>query len=348
MEKELIAKKHLSNCEFVKVILMLLVVFGHSIAFSAPAVNAEDVSKSMYSLSLVYLWVKFFHVYAFALASGYIFAFKMNGGGYKDIGAFVKNKAVRLLVPYVAVMFLWIIPMTHPIFPLTKSTFVKNYLLGIAPAQVWFLMMLFEVFLIVRILWDVMSKKPGMGWFICISLYLIGIFGYVNFPNYFSIWTTCQYVLIFYAGARIRTKEEAGEKTITSTVPWFVWILIYCAIYGVFIYSLGKSGEAWFWMQTLLQAGLRNVGALMAWSCLQKIGEKFEAKKHKILRFLMYYTMPIYLFHQQITYYVRANGGRLDPWALGLLTFALSTLLALGIGVVLKMWKVTRFLIGEK
>ena len=129
MEKELIAKKHLSNCEFVKVILMLLVVFGHSIAFSAPAVNAEDVSKSMYSLSLVYLWVKFFHVYAFALASGYIFAFKMNGGGYKDIGAFVKNKAVRLLVPYVAVMFLWIIPMTHPIFPLTKSTFVKNYLL---------------------------------------------------------------------------------------------------------------------------------------------------------------------------------------------------------------------------
>ena len=130
-------------------------------------------------------------------------------------------------------------------------------------------------------------------------------------------------------------------------MPWFVWILIYSAIYGVYIYSLGKSGETWFWTRTLLQAGLRNVGALMAWTCLQKIGENFEAKKHKILRFLMNYTMPVYLFHQQITYYVRAYGGQLDPWALGLLGFALSTLLALGIGIVLKMWKVTRFLIGE-
>ena len=348
MEKDLIAKKHLSNCGFVKVILMLLVVFGHSIGFAYPAGNAEGASMSMHSLCLVYLWVKFFHVYAFALASGYIFAFKMNGGGYKDIGAFVKNKALRLLVPYVAVMFLWIIPMTQPVYPITKSTFVKDYLLGVAPGQVWFLMMLFEVFLIVRLLWDVMSKKPAMGWLICISLYLIGIFGYDNFPNYFSIWTTCQYVLIFYAGARIRMKEEAGEKTITSTVPWFVWILIYCAIYGVYIYSLARSGEAWFWTRTFLQAGLRNVGALMAWSGLQKIGEKIEVKKHKLLRFLMNYTMPIYLFHQQISYYVRAYCGRLDPWALGLLTFALSTLLALGIGVVLKMWKVTRFLIGEK
>lgn len=82
----------LNNCKFTKTILMLIVIFGHAIAFwSGNWFTKNPVIESRY-MAVIYSWVGSFHIYAFALVSGYIFAFKILGGGIVIIGFFFKIK----------------------------------------------------------------------------------------------------------------------------------------------------------------------------------------------------------------------------------------------------------------
>lgn len=75
-------EKKLSNCKFVKTILMLFVILGHASAFwSEGWFNVVDPLLQSYSLSILCSWIGSFHVFGFSLVSGYIFAFKVLGGG---------------------------------------------------------------------------------------------------------------------------------------------------------------------------------------------------------------------------------------------------------------------------
>lgn len=72
----------LQNCGFVKEVLMLLVILGHAVHFWT--YDWFTVYTPVYecrSLAILSSWINSFHIYAFALVSGYIFAFKMIGGG---------------------------------------------------------------------------------------------------------------------------------------------------------------------------------------------------------------------------------------------------------------------------
>lgn len=75
----------LENCTFVKTILMVIVIFGHSIAFWSGSWFAENPMIVSSGLNYLYRWVNSFHVYAFTLVSGYIFAHKVSGGGIAHI-----------------------------------------------------------------------------------------------------------------------------------------------------------------------------------------------------------------------------------------------------------------------
>lgn len=66
----------LVNCNFVKTILMLIVIFGHSIAFWTQNWLDIEVIIPCPILGYGYSWINSFHIYGFALVSGYIFTFK--------------------------------------------------------------------------------------------------------------------------------------------------------------------------------------------------------------------------------------------------------------------------------
>lgn len=75
----------LLNLRFVKTILMLLVILGHSVKFWEGnwfTKNPQLVSESLAWLSR---WIASFHIYAFTLVSGYIFTWKVRGGGTTGI-----------------------------------------------------------------------------------------------------------------------------------------------------------------------------------------------------------------------------------------------------------------------
>ena len=104
----------LKTSSFVKMVLMLFVIFGHAVNFWNG--NWFKVYSPVFEcnpLAALSRWVNSFHIYAFTLVSGYLFSSKISGGGYSKLRLFVANKGKRLLVPYLFAAFVWVIPISQ-------------------------------------------------------------------------------------------------------------------------------------------------------------------------------------------------------------------------------------------
>lgn len=176
----------LKNCNFSKTVLMVLVAFYHAIAFWTGTWFTCNPIFGSKSLELLAAYIGSFHIYAFALVSGYIFAYKIHGG-YNRYLPFLQNKAKRLLVPYAFVMLIWVAPISEYFFRWDLTDLIKKYILCINPSQLWFLWMLFGVFAIVWPLRSVMIEKPLAGYAIAIAFYGLGTIGEKVVPNVFCI-----------------------------------------------------------------------------------------------------------------------------------------------------------------
>lgn len=339
----------LENCVFVKTLLMLIVLFGHSIAFWTQKWLDIEVVIPCTILGHGYTWINSFHIYGFTLASGYIFAFKIMRGGYSEYFPFLLNKARRLLVPYVFVMLIWVAPISSLLFNWDPGYVTKKYLLAIDPSQLWFLWMLFGVFAIAWPMRKLLLEKPFTGWTVALVLYGIGIIGRRLFPNVFCVWTACQFVLFFFVGMRIRVKEEKQERLITEELPWYCWIIIDLLLFAGTIIVGWNNGTVWRLMAIVLNMILHIVGAIMAWTTLQTLADDTNWKDSKTFKTLSSYSMPMYLFHQQIIYFMIIwLNGKINPWLNAGVNFAVALLGSFLISFILMHWKTTRFLIGEK
>ena len=348
------AKKQIENVGFVKTVLMLMIILGHSFDFWTRTWFTENPALESRGIGIIATWINSFNIFAFALVSGYLFAFKVVGGGYRDYSKFLENKAKRLLVPYVFSMLIWVAPISAYFFQWGGAELFKKYVLCINPSQLWFLWMLFGVFAIVWPLRNVMIEKPIIGWGIAIVFYGIGIVGGHIIPNVFCIWTACQYVVFFFIGMRIRVKEENpvksdDEKPLTKRIPWYGWLILDLFL---FVGSLWIDGKSGFLVKvTLLGVNflLHMVGAVMAWSILQMLAGHIRWLESKMLEKLSAYSMPMYLFHQQIIYFtITALNGVVNPWVNAGVNFAVAAVGSFVISAILMRWKVTRFLVGEK
>lgn len=91
--------RQLKNCNFVKTVLMLLVVIGHCMSLWTPEgwFNQPPVQESII-LGNLSSWIGSFHIYAFVLVSGYIFtSLRYEQGKYRNFPMFVIGKAKGFL-----------------------------------------------------------------------------------------------------------------------------------------------------------------------------------------------------------------------------------------------------------
>ncbi len=367
--------KTIVNCNFIKTILMLCVILYHSMVFWSGAWFTKNPIIDSNGLSLISYWLKSFHMYAFALVSGYIFAFKILVGGYNHYGLFLKNKARRLIVPYIFVMLIWVVPISAYYLKPSATELFRQYVLCINPSQLWFLWMLFGVFAIVWPLRNVMIKKPFVGWTISLIFWAIGIMGGYFIPDIFCVWTACQYVIFFYMGMRIRTKIEKQERLVTDAVPCFCWVVIHIILF-VMIRLMGQQdGFIWNVIAIGMDLLLHIVGAMkttgwnyllcninrdefltschwrshMAWTGLKALASHINWQGNRRFKTLTSYSMPMYLFHQQIIYFtITALNGVVNPWINAGVNFVAALGGSFLISALMMKWKVTRVLIGEK
>ena len=351
MEDELSQNEQmLNNCNFLKTILMILVVLGHACSFwTGNWFTAEEPAIYSQELNLICKWIGSFHIYAFALVSGYIFAYKIMREEYSRYLPFLKNKAKRLLVPYAFVMLIWVAPISEYFFKWNWEYLVKKYILCINPSQLWFLWMLFGVFAIVWPLRKVLIEKPISGWTIAIAFYGIGIIGGKAIPNVFCIWTACQYISFFFIGMRIRVKSERRERLITEMVPWYCWMIADWVLFAGNVIAGRQNGFIWSVITVGTSFLLHVVGSMMAWTVLQKLASHIHWQNNKVFKRLSYYSMGMYLFHQQIIYFsIVALNGVVNPWVNAAVNFIVAMVGSIMISAVFMKWKCTRFLIGEK
>ncbi len=284
-------------------------------------------------------WLNTFPVYAFTLISGYLFCYiKYEKKGYSRYVPFLIQKAKRLLVPYVFIALIWAAPV-HAWFYGPSDLFEK-YVLGTAPSQLWFLLMLFWVFAIFWPISDLAARKPVDGALTVCALYCLGRV----LPNIYCISTGFRYVLFFWLGFVIRRNADLNRflYKIPSALYISVHIMLFCVISfletdTLFLRAVGMG----------LTELLYCIGAVGAFVVLQRLLSRFSNVR-RIVNVFAPYSMTIYLFHQQIVYFSIQKFSDLQTIFLILLNFIISLTGAALIAVLASKTSATRFLAGCK
>ncbi len=339
-------QQELNNCNFAKIILMLLVVLYHSMAFWTENWFCDIPAFQSTVLSFAAKWLNSFHIYTFTLISGYIFYYlqyecKKN---YKTYGTLIRSKLRRLIVPYIFVSIVWVVPISAYFYHSTIKEMIFQYVLAIAPSQLWFLFMLFDVFLLFYPLSSVIDREPE-GLLVIFGGYMIGILGEKFFPNIFQIWTSFRYLAYFAMGYKLRQHKSSWLRKI----PIWVWLFCDVSIFSITQILMEYDGA----FIKLINFALRNFanlwGAIAFFFILQSVAEHISWNRCRVLLALQRTSMPIYLFHQQIIYFViRFLNGRVHPMLHMLINFGVSISASFLIASLLLKYKATKFLIGEK
>lgn len=292
----------MDNLSFIKIFLMLCVVSGHAVNFwnrrwFTPFDPAYD------SAVLVYFsdFLNSFHTYAFTLVSGYLFYYlKIEQDRYKRLSLFVKAKAKRLLIPYIFVSLLWVIPIAEFFYHYESGEIILRYILATSPNQLWFLWMLFWVYIFGWFFSGTFDRKPYLGGVIISFFYVLGMAGSRITLNYYCIWTGCQYLLFFWIGFMMRKLGNSVQKP-----KWYLWLVVYVLLFIIWE-IIPKNSVA-----SVIAIGVHISGAIAAFIVLNNLAMSIKWRDKKSFVQLSRYTMPIYLFHQQIVYFsiMLFNGG---------------------------------------
>ena len=335
----------IDNCTFVKTILMLLVILYHSCVFwKGEWFSVQEIQLKAEPLGVFSLWLNSFHVYTFTMVSGYIFSYqKWEKKKYKDFGLFVVNKAKRLIVPYIFVSIAWVIPFGKLFYNYNLLTVIRNYVFAISPSQLWFLMMLFWCFIGAWVLSDAIEKSNISSFAIAMGSFGIGIICGIICPNIFCLWTAFQYFPMFILGMKLRSWKWIER------IPIWVYTVADIVLFMNWIFLHGKESAIMKLMSIGVEFFLHIVGALMVWSVLQLIGSRVNWKDNKAFIVLSHFSMPMYLFHQQIIYLtIFGLNGKVNPYLHAGINFFVSLVCSFIISSVLMKWKATRILVGER
>lgn len=338
----------LKNCNFIKTVLMISVVMAHSCLFwGGDWFSCLSVAEKLVLLPHFGKWMCSFNIYCFTLISGYIFYYiKQEEGGYKNFKGFLLKKAKRLLVPYFFITFIWCVPIACFFRNYTIKEFIFIYLLATGGEQLWFLLMLFWVFIFFYFIADYVDKHPVVGGGITLLFYMVGLVAGKFVPDFYRVWTGCNYMPFFYLGFMLRKKGVSVLEKLPSLVYIFFDVILYVAIY--YLREASFEGAVYKVIYIGLEFVLHAVGAVIAFIVLQRFAKQVKWN-NKFFLFISDRSMAIYLFHQQIIYFVLYFlNNAISPYAHAALNFMISFCISLIISSILMLWNPTRFLIGEK
>ena len=337
---------NLRYCNFAKTILMLLVVLCHSAAFYGGNwfTALEPVQTNRY-LGLLSSWLGTFHVQAFTLISGYIFYYcREESGRYSDFKAFIINKTRRLLIPYVAISIIWAIPIGHMYYGYTLNEIIHGFILGQSPAQLWFLLMLFNVLVIAYFL---LNKNVVRGGALVCSLFVLSPLISMLLPNYFQIITSIKYLLFFYVGFMIRRYCPAitSESMLRIGCVFLMVNLLSFTMREGFNWN---DSHLWRMIRFFLSSLCELSGAVAAFFLLSYFASVVKWN-NALFDSVSKVSFPIYMSHQQVIYFLLWHfSTSCTPIVTSVICFLGSVLISWAIGTVMNMSKPTRIIIGGK
>ena len=147
----------------------------------------------------------------------------------------------------------------------------------------------------------------------------------------------------------MRCRQEDNMPNWIDKISVWKWVLIDIICYIVYISVQERSGIIGVLLRTSIGFLLHSVGAIIAFLVLYESAKRINWKNSRIFQALSVYSMPIYLFHQQLIYFTLTwFDGKVSPYFHVVLNFIFALLGSYTISWVLMRYKFTRFLIGEK
>lgn len=186
----------------LRVLAVFLVMIGHSIILYDPSWGVINTTQSSQFLYYLKQWINLIQMPLFFSISGYLFYNTMQKQKYKAIIELVKDKAVRLLIPFIFFGIGCLLPIRFFIqYHNYQFSQILNYcieiLIGKDTGYLWFLPTLFFIFIFVYIL-EKYNKKLKKSW-IWILLLIISVLAR-KLPSIFFIRLIATYLVWFYLG----------------------------------------------------------------------------------------------------------------------------------------------------
>lgn len=269
-------EQYLENSGLVKVAMMLVIVAFHSIANWGIPDWFLGRSKLIPAVVFLAEWMSSFHTSTFVFAAGFIFySVQSIGNHYKSFLEFEKTKVKCLLVPYIFVSALWCIPCGIVLFNYSLHDILRKYILGISPAQLWFLLMLFgvySIFFCINKLFSVTPKYIGLS--VC-GIYIVSMILRKYIPNVFMLWKTADMLPVFAAG-------YAFNKHIDRLNIKFVIAITAVLHLGAFTLYMGPFISNSI-LSELIQLVMYLCGASFMFTAVASLGVKYKMIKNSRL-----------------------------------------------------------------
>lgn len=340
-------KDKLNDYEIIKVIAILLVVFAHA----SRMYTSDGIITPMHaSIGLNYLtrYIYSFHMPLFVFVSGAIYYYvrkKLNK--YDNISKFVVNKSKRLMIPYIIFGLFYVAPIMIGL-NLTKYSKIgylgKGIILSLDPRHLWYVFMLFNVFIILRIFEKYIDKAPTLiPIVIFVFLYIIS----GRLPAILQISNTAKYLVFFYMGYLFQNKKEIifdklkFNKLLCAS---FFLLNIITLVGSIYTRNIKVPGL----IIGLTEFSSAVFGILFIYGVITLLS-KTTIEENKIYKSIEKNSFGIYLFHPMLIYIMFHFLGEKDvnPYILTLLVFGVSLLIS---NILTEMVRLAHLdiIIGEK
>ncbi|MBU3160809.1 acyltransferase [Clostridium frigoris] len=346
---------YLNNISLLRVFAILIVVLGHSmVVYQYNWGIYTPLIKSSFFNSLKN-YIDIFQMPLFIFISGYMFYYcRRECGKYKNTSKFSFDKTKRLLVPYLCVSILYVLPIrmltNYKAYSDNNAleVFYKYILTGLDSGHLWYLIAIFEIFIVFYLFEPIINKLGTPASFIIIAC--ANIISY-KFPHVFQISTSIHYFMFFYLGYIIRKNEKAfayefkGNRNIilisASFILQFLLLIISLKISNNnLICTLSKN---------LVYLFSNISSAIFYFLALSTISFKYKSlNSNKILKFLDKESYAIYLFHSPLIYIMLkyiANKN-ISPFIVVPSFFVIILFGSLGISYIIKKTQILKFMIG--
>lgn len=330
--------KRLSQISNIRALAIILVVLGHSIILYSSAWDLYDTSVSVPALDIFKKIIDIPQMPLFFSLSGYLFVFShQKRRGFLQL---LKNKALRLLLPYIGIGVAFMLPIRLIIgYPgyqgISVVDIAVNFLTASDVGQLWFLPALFVVFLLSELILLVVEKIPFCKKYaefvliaVAAALYLEGYRVGFGYPPLLSAY---KYLVWFSLGYLLCKNRDILMKLYSL---WFVkWGLLAVNV-ALLVYQVATNSTGLMVSLAVTALCIVNTyGAMPGASC--KMVERIDRD-----------SFGVYLFHSPLIYITFSIIPNAHPAVVVLINFVLFGAVAFGLTELIRKTKI-KCLIGE-
>ena len=209
----------------IKVLTMILVVFAHAGRMYTGDGVVTPINQSHLICSLTE-YIYGFHMPLFLAASGMVYGLCIDDlGKYKEPLPFIKNKAVRLLIPYLF-FGLAVVATTMVFFGFSDKSYLEYCIDGIILAKncrhLWYILVLFEIFLICTLAKNALQKTFTIP--IITLLLLVASYFSSEVTVVFHLGNLCNYAIYFYLGYLLNRYYEKVIKILKNPISMIIFL----------------------------------------------------------------------------------------------------------------------------